>query len=464
MDHNENPPMAGRSTRRDFIKKATTAAAVVSSINAFNTPVYGQTQAPSANVNGANDRISIGYIGIGGKPSNCPGMGLGHIGMQKKAAAELNIRQAAVCDLWEVRNDIAKKTIETSDVSSYTDYRSILDRKDIDAVLIATHDVWHARCSIEAMDAGKHVYCEKPVTRYLGEVFDVYDTVKRTKKVYQGGSQGTSAEGWHKAAEIIKSGKLGKLVWARGAYLRNNPAGEWNYSMIDGADAIDWNKWLGPVKVRPSQFNPDHFFRWRKFYPYCGGLLGDLVPHRLYPLMLATGSPEFPKRVVCIGTHNIHSDKNTQGAEMRDVPEYVQITAEFPSGFVLSINSSSVSGSAPGFTIYGHDGTMNLADPGNEISFTPERHKSEEVDSISLRALGKEDQVVHTRNWLDCIRTGAVPNCNIDLAVKGQTVISLAEMSDRLGIACFFDEKTRKVTDRSGKVIPAITYGTLERS
>ena len=149
--------MAGRSTRRDFIKKATTAAAVVSSINAFKTPVSGQVQAPSANVTGANNRIAIGYIGIGGKPSNCPGMGLGHVGMQKKAASELNIRQAAVCDLWEVRNDIAKKTVDTSDVTSYTDYRRILERNDIDAVLVATHD--RLACAMRHRRDGRREAC-----------------------------------------------------------------------------------------------------------------------------------------------------------------------------------------------------------------------------------------------------------------------------------------------------------------
>ena len=226
MDKQVSSSSAGGTTRRDFLKKSAAAAAAVAATGIIKTPVYGQSSAPSTGrVIGANDRIAIGYIGIGGKPSNCPGMGLGHINMQKGKTPELNITQAAVCDLWDVRNEIAKKTIGTSDVTSYTDYRKILDRKDIDAVLIATHDTWHARCSIEAMEAGKHVYCEKPMTRYLGEAFGVGDVVKRTGRVFQVGSQGTSAAGWHKAAEIIKSGKLGKLVWARGAYLRNNPMG-----------------------------------------------------------------------------------------------------------------------------------------------------------------------------------------------------------------------------------------------
>jgi predicted dehydrogenase len=464
MDPKETKPTAGGATRRDFIRKTATAAAAVAAVNVFRTPIYGQNTPPSANVKGANDRIAIGYIGIGGQPSDCPGMGLGHVKMQKGKASELNITQAAVCDLWDVRNDIAKKAIDTSDVTSYTDYRKILERKDIDAVLIATHDPWHARCSIEAMQAGKHVYCEKPMTRYLGEAFEVYDAVKRTGKVFQVGSQGTSAEGWHKAAEIVKSGKLGKLVWARGAYLRNNPTGEWNYRIVDGAENIDWNAWLGPVKKRPDKFDGDHYFRWRKYYPYCSGLLGDLVPHRLHPLMLATGNPQFPKRVVCVGTKNIESDKQKPNAHMRDVPEYVQLTAEFPDGFLLSVNSSSVSGKVPGFSIFGHDGTLDVADPGNALQMTPERHKAEETESISLKGLQHEDQVVHAKNWLDCIRSGGIPNGNIDLAIKVQTVISLSEMSDRLGIVCFFDEKTRKISDGSGKEVKPITYGTLPLS
>src|SRR6185436_16957403 len=124
MDHpSSSSPPAGQS-RRKFLQQSATAAAAIAATGIIKTPVYGQNTAPSTGkVIGANDRINIGYIGIGGKPSNCPGMGLGHVNMQKGKASELNIRQAAVCDLWEVRNDIAKKAIGTRDVQSYTDYR-----------------------------------------------------------------------------------------------------------------------------------------------------------------------------------------------------------------------------------------------------------------------------------------------------------------------------------------------------
>jgi hypothetical protein len=282
MQHDSNTRKNAVETRRSFLKKSATAAAFAAAANPFRTPVYGQNQAPSSGrVIGANDRVNVGYIGIGGPPSNCPGMGLAHVQNQKSDAAANNISQIAVCDLWDQRNQIAKEAIDSADVKTYGDYRKLLENKDVDAVVISTHDVWHAPCSIDALNAGKHVYCEKPVTRYLGEAFDLLDTVKKTGKVFQLGSQGCSAGAWHKAAELIRAGEIGKLVWGQGFYCRNNPKGEWNYSIVKEAnqDTVNWDMWLGQVKKK-IPFNPDHFFRWRKFYPYCTGLLGDLVPHR----------------------------------------------------------------------------------------------------------------------------------------------------------------------------------------
>ena len=157
------------------------------------------------------------------------GIGQNHlVGIHEKAN-ENNTVVAAASDVFNKRRDLAKEKAELKDADVHDDYRKMLDRKDIDAVLIATHDPWHAQITIDAMEAGKHVYCEKPMTRYLDEAFKVYDAVKKTGKVFQVGSQGCSAAGWHKCAELIKSGKLGTLVWGQGYYCRNSIDGEWNY-------------------------------------------------------------------------------------------------------------------------------------------------------------------------------------------------------------------------------------------
>jgi len=312
------------------------------------------------------------------------------------------------------------------------------------------------------------------MTRYLGEAFKVYDAVKKTGKIYQVGSQGCSADGWHKCGELIKSGKLGELVWSQGYYCRNSTTGEWNYEIeqYTTAENIDWNRWLGPVKTRPkftdkmpdgTEVGPEHFHRWRKYYPYCGGLLGDLVPHRLHPLMLASGDAQFPVRVSCIGTHNVHADK-VKPAPERQVKEHITLLAEFPNGYLINITCSSVNANSPGFAIRTHKATLNVGSSGERVEIIPEREFAEDIDPEKIEGLQAEDIRVHEKNWFDCIRSGKAPNANIDLAIRVQTVISLAEMADRLQTTCLFDEKTRTIKDGSGKVLEAITYGTLPES
>lgn len=452
--------MSGGDTRREFIKKSTlAAAAVATSASFFKTPVYGQAQAPSTGrVIGANDRINVGYIGLGPQGFKA------HLLSQKDAAAANNIAQIAVCDLSKYRTAAAKTEVG-GDCKDYADYEKLLENKDVDAVCVSTHDVWHAKVSIDALNAGKHVYVEKPITRYLDEAFKVADAVKSTGKVLQVGSQGCSDAKWHKVAELIKAGKVGQLVLGQDSYMRNSPKGEWNYKIEPWATAedINWQKWLGQVKKK-SDFNADAYFRWRKYYPYCAGLLGDLFPHRLHPLMLATGNPEFPVRVVCLGTKAVHTDKLTDGTPERDVPESVQLVAEFPSGLSLFVTCATVNEQGLPSVIRGHKGTLYMA--GNRVDLKPEKPFAEDIDPETFDNLTPgEDIPVHEKNWFDCIRDNKQPNANIDLAVKVQTVISLGEISDRLKVACCFDEKTRKITTGpDGKEVAPLTYGSTELS
>src|SRR5258706_3139571 len=222
------------------------------------------------------------------------------------------------------------------------------------------------------------------MSRYLDEAFAVHDAVKKTGKILQLGSQGCTAAAWHKAAEMIQAGKIGQLVWAQGYYCRNNPRGEWNYSIDPNCnpDNTNWDMWQGKVKHK-LPWGAEQFFRWRKYYAYCAGLLGDLVPHRLVPLMLATGNPEFPSRVVSIGTKTVHTDKKSDSPE-RDVPEHVQLIAEFPSGASILIGSSTVNAKSPGFVIYGHKATLEIGNSGERLTLTPERDFSDELDRQTL--------------------------------------------------------------------------------
>jgi len=438
------------ATRREFLRQTAAAAAAVATAPLLRIPVYGQNQAPAANVAGANNRLAVGYIGVGS-------MGQTHVRTQKSRANENNIVQVAVCDVSQHRCQEARELIG-GDVKTFTDYRKLLELKELDAVTIATVDHWHARCTVDALQAGKHVYVEKPMTRYLGEAFEVYDTVRKTGKILQVGSQGCSDLKWHKAAEWIRAGKIGPLVMAQGSYMRNNPKGEWNYTIYPWATAadIDWAMWLGPV-ARKKPFSADDYFRWRKYFPYCGGLLSDLVPHKAHPYMLATGNPEFPRRVACVGSKKVHTDRNTQDTPERDVPEIVQIIAEFPSGLVLHITSSSVNEQGTQEMIRGHKATLTLA--GNRVELRPERPFAEEIDPETSEAFAGESVEAHEKNWFDCIRSGKQPNCGIELALRVQTIVSLAEISERMNVMCVFDEQTRKVTTGDGREIQPPTYG-----
>ncbi len=462
MSDKSNPSLSGSATRREFLKQATAATAVVAATNIFKTPVYGQSQAPSpGRVIGANDRIVVGYVGVGGQ-------GMAHVRPQKQYAGDNNIAQAAVCDVSKHRMGEAKAFVG-GDCQEFADYRKMLERKDIDAICCATVDHWHTRVSVDSMNAGKHVYVEKPMTRYLGEAFEIYDACKKTGKILQVGSQGCSDQKWHKAAELIKAGKIGPVVMSQGSYMRNQPQGEWNYTIKDWCtpDDLDWKAWLGTQIKKKSDFNADHYFRWRKYYPYCAGLLGDLFPHKLHPYMLATGNPEFPLRVASVGNRKVQTDKQSKGdmktEYMRDVPEIVQLIAEFPSGMVMNITSSTVNEQGTQEMIRGHKASLYMA--GNRIEMKPEKPFVEEIDPITIDNIKPGESVPeHEKNWFESIRAHKQPNCGIDLAIRVQTVISLAEMSERLSVMCNFDEKTRKITTGDGREIKALTYGSTPLS
>lgn len=460
QQENKSKPQDGGATRREFLKKSTlAAAAVAASANIFKTPVYGQDQAPApGSVVGANNRLQVAYIGTGGQ-------GMAHVNIQNANAAANNIVQVAACDLSDHRQQDAKAVIGGA-CKLYKNYEELLANKDIDAVTIATVDHWHCKTAIAALEAGKHLYVEKPMTRYLQEAFDLHDTAKKTGKIVQVGSQGCTAAAWHKAAELIAGGKIGTPVWAQGYYCRNSKNGEWNYPIQPWCQAadLDWDKWQAPVKDKKA-FDGDAYFRWRKYYPYCAGPLGDLVPHRLLPLMFATGKPEFPTRVTCIGTKNVHADLTSPPTTERDCPEFIQLSAEFPSGLTIMIVSSTVAGRSPGFVIYGHEASLEIGSNGDRVQLIPEKDFSEDIDLQTFDGLTPtEDIGAHEKNWFDCIRANKQPNAGIDLGTRAQTVICLAEMSNRLNMACLFDETNRKVSTMDGKEVAAITYGTLARS
>lgn len=420
-------------SRREFIKAAGMTAAGVMLVG---DRVLAQGAAPATGkVLGANDRINIAFIGVGG-------MGGGHLDSLKKMEQEQNVRCVAVCDVWEKRKKNAQRMAGCPDNMVFGDYRKLLELKDIDAVVIATPDHWHAPIAIAAMQAGKHVYVEKPMTHTLDEAIEMHQVAKSTGMVVQVGSQGCTDAKWHTAGQAVREGKIGQVLWAQGSYCRNNPNGEWNYGIDPELteQTCDWKMWLG--NAPKCDFNPEHYFRWRKYWAYGNGIIGDLWPHRLHPLMIAMSMTDFPTRVACLGKDICQTDKGH--GEPRDVADTTMMIAEFPSGAMIYLAGSTVNEQGVPDMIRGNKATLYFG--GGKVEVRPERPFVDEIEQEDIPVVGPgESHQEHEKNWLQAIRGQAKANCDIDLGLKVQTIVSLAEMSYRQSKMMNFDPVNLKV-------------------
>jgi predicted dehydrogenase len=437
------------TTRRDFLRSSAATVAV----GAASASVMPTTAEGMRRVQGANNRIIIGHVGVGGQ-------GMAHVSLLKENATEglkNNTEQVAVCDLYVRRVKNAQKTLNLPDNQTFEDYRKFLDSplaKNVDAVWIATSDNWHAPIAKASMEAGKHVYCEKPMCKTIEEAFELWETSKKTKKLVQVGSQGCSDLKWHEAGKVVKEGKIGKVVMAQGSYCRNSKIGEWNYYKIDpdagpkgqGDAYVNWDMFR--KGAQPAEWDPHRYFRWRKYYAYGNGIVGDLFPHRLHPLMIAmnlaqTGTDGFPTRVSANGgIYGLDKREDDPSKPDREVPDLTTLVVDFPGGPTMMLLGSTVNEQGLQDMIRGTKGTVYFG--GNSVEVKPERVWAEEVEEYSAQAGDGEHIETHERNFLDCIRNGGTPNCNIDLAVRVQVMITLGDLAYQKGKTMHFDPKTRK--------------------
>jgi len=382
----------------------------------------------TARVMGANDRINMGVIGVGG-------MGTGHVGSLVKRADKDNVRVLAVCDVYRRRITRAQGICKGD---GYMDYRKLLDRNDIDAVLIATPDHWHGKISIDALAAGKHVYVEKPMTHTVEQALELRDAVRRYKKVLQVGPNGTGNDSYWEAHEAIKGGRIGKVTWAHGSFNRNARVCLFNtHQKIDptagpdkpGEDYIDWDMWLGHEwGLAPKiPWNPEHFFRFRKYWPYNGGVATDLLYHKLAPLLLAMAGPngEYPWRVNASGGLYIEKDG-------RDIPDTFLMTADYPSEWSIFLVSTLTNDAGIPDKVYGKYGTMELGgEPKLQANgdFKPEfLTKNEGKAETKILLKPRRDM---EGNFLDVLRGNAQLNCNAELGAATMVAIKLAVESYR---------------------------------
>lgn len=350
-------------SRRSFLQKALSTAIITSA----STPLLANSkkiitlsrQIPQKKY-AANDQINVAVIGVGI-------MGFNNL---RTSIQVPGVKLVGVCDLYSGRLERARELFG-KELFTTRNYREILDRKDIDAVIVATSDHWHDRISIEAMNKGKHVYCEKPMVHKLEEGAAVIDAQQKTGKVFQVGSQGVSSIATEKAREIVASRTIGDLVLVETWNDRQGPMGAWQYSVPRDANTrtVDWDMFLGDAPKMP--FDPVRFFRWRNYRDYGTGIAGDLFVH-LFSRLHAITESHGPNRIYATGGLRYWKDG-------RDVPDIVCGLFDYPAtgqhpafNLQMRVNFVDGSGGKGGFRLVGTDGAITVS--GNTLRI--ERHKT----------------------------------------------------------------------------------------
>lgn len=405
-----------KKSRRNFLKDSAIAAGV------GMTSLQGI--APSS-VLGANDTIRMGIIGVGNRGT----WGLNEL---KKRDAQI----VALCDVCEDRFDQARPLTETSDgklADLYYEHERILERDDIDGVYIATPDHWHHDVLIDAVQAGKDCYIEKPFSKTIAEGQEMVRAVRATKQIVQVGNHKRSGKHWLKAREIIRSGKLGKIVWVHVFDMRNWTKGDpWQEQVRAGVRGrIDWDRFLGKAPKRP--FDSQRYFTWRWYWDYAGGLLTDIGAHQLdinQWLMDVDG----PQTVSANGGNHYFPTWETP-----DVAHTVMNYGSFTTTFsVQFINSSDDVGA----TFYGSEGTLKVDDRSGFRLYIPQ-DTTEPVETWDCPYEGGD----HVTNFLECTRTRKEPNSPVEAGHKVINAAHLSNISYRTGKTIMWDPETEEILE-----------------
>ena len=325
----------------------------------------------------ANNKIRIATIGVGG-------MGSG----DTRFALQLpGVELVAVADIYDGRLERAKE-VWGKQIFTTRDYREVLARRDIDAVIVATPDHWHSRITIDALNAGKDVYCEKPMVHDVLEGPAVIEAQKKSGRILQIGSQYVSSMIFQKAQDLLKTGSIGELNLVEAWLDRNTALGAWQYSIPPGASEsnIDWDRFLGNAPKRP--FEPVRLFRWRNYSDYGTGVAGDLYVHLLSGLHFATGSLG-PTRIYSTGGVRYWKDGRDAQDVVLSLFEYPK-TAAHPE-FTLALRVNLASGGVTesfGYRFVGSEGTMNVT----MSNLTVSRHPRETEPGYTIDTFPKAVQ------------------------------------------------------------------------
>jgi len=417
-------PIIPAVSRRSFIKSigATTAYG----ITARAEDVAEDTAENSAE-DAANKKIGIGVIGCGGR-------GNSHIRFlqQLKEDGEA-VEITAVCDVYSPR---LQKAGEETGAKTYTDYHELLNDPNVNAILITSPDHWHGYQLLDALKAGKDVYCEKPLIHWRQEKLakQLLEAKKDLKQIVQVGTQCMSSSAWSQAARMIKRGDIGKPLHVQAGYFRN---GEWGERMpIDDDNAqpgkdLSWENFLGDAPQRP--FSVSRFFQWRLYWDYAGGPSTDLFPHTLTPIQKMLGV-NMPETITASGGRFLYNHE-------REVPDVFNMTIDYPEE--ISVVLMCCLGNDHGIptVVRGSEGTITFEKDYLLVTPQPNVKRPKKVDPIQR----KESQMDFWKNFLSCCRTRKEPWSPLELAYPVQIALQMGIISLREQKVTHFSQEDAKI-------------------
>lgn len=425
-----------------------------------------------------------------------------------KAQENLNIKLCAICDLFDVR---AKKALDSfadegNTIKRFNTHSDMINSGEVDAIIIATPDHWHAPISIEAIQKGIHVYVEKPMTHNIAETYALRDAVRSNPDVvFAVGHQHRQTQSFLTAQDVVAKNILGHVSLVVTATNRNDDNGAWQYAIHPDAnpETVDWNRFLGSAPQIP--FNAEHFFRWRKWWAYGSGLSGDLLTHD-YDRLNCILKMGIPKSVVSSGGIYTHRDG-------RNVPDVMQVNMEFPEfttgpsqepgkekGMTLVYSATLGNSFDRGTVLMGHDASMELgntltiyADYGSTrfknmiedhkidpfvpiYSYNPAAAGADAVTSATAKYFankgllwtyrdGKrvDSTFLHLREWLSCIRNGGKPSCGIQEGFEEAITAHMGGLSYKLGRRVEWDAINEKIIALPGEDLDAALLANAEK-
>lgn len=435
---------AQSSNRRTFLKSSAVTAGLATVASADEERREAQTAS-------SNNKLRIGFIGTGSR-----GFGAHVTRMTKHQVNGEPIELVAVCDVFNENRQKAAAHIKKNtgnNVQQYEDYRDMFSKANLDAVCIGTPDHWHAKQTIDALEEGLHVYCEKPMTKTVEEAIEVMRTWKRSGKVMQVGVQSTSLPVWNQINGLLNEGQLGKVLMYQTEFFRNSAQGQWRYYKLTPQMTpknINWKKWLGVEEglAEYEDFDRAIYRQWRRFWPYGSGMFTDLFVHRTTTMLKGTGL-RFPGRVVGAGGLYLEYDG-------RDVPDVATVAADFPEGVQGLVTATMACQNTPiRQLIRGHHGSFVLGtgEQFDGFDFIPERPqvtRNSQLKEERIATESVEDTTLsHFKNWIDAMVSDDPSLCNNDpeLGAAAITTVILGAKSYREGKVFHFDDQTLTIKD-----------------